>query len=68
MHVSKLFRVKEGKLDMLRQWFVVLSHERKEEAVATFAYENVSREVFVLLGLRAHDPASQADEGAQDFS
>jgi Family of unknown function (DUF6176) len=49
MRFSKIFRVKEGKLDILKQWFAVLSTERKEEAIATFAYENVTREVFVLF-------------------
>jgi hypothetical protein len=49
MHFSKLFRVKVGKLDTLKQWFDVLSNERAEEAIATFAYENVTRETFVLF-------------------
>ncbi|MBP6881482.1 MAG: hypothetical protein KBC35_02545 [Candidatus Pacebacteria bacterium] len=49
MHFSKIFRVREGKLDTLKQWFAVLSGERKEEAIATFAYENVTRETFVLF-------------------
>jgi hypothetical protein len=49
MHFSKIFKVKEGKLDTLQQWFEVLSNERREEAIATFTYENVSREVFVLF-------------------
>lgn len=47
MHFSKIFRVKAGKLETLKEWFAVLSTERKDEAVATFAYENVTREVFV---------------------
>jgi hypothetical protein len=49
MRFSKIFRVKEGKLDELKHWFEVLSNERKEEAVATFEYENVSREIFALF-------------------
>lgn len=49
MHFSKIFKVKEGKLDVIKQWFSVLSNERREEAVATFEYENVSKEVFVLF-------------------
>lgn len=49
MHFSKIFRVREGKSDTLKQWFEVLSNERKEEAIATFAYENVTREAFVLF-------------------
>lgn len=53
MHFSKIFRVKEGKLETLKRWFEVLSNERKDEAVATFEYENVSREVFALF--KGHD-------------
>jgi hypothetical protein len=49
MHFSKLFRVKDGKLDILKQWFAVLGNERREEALATFSYENIEREVFVLF-------------------
>lgn len=49
MHFSKIFKVKEGKLDTLQQWFGVLSNERREEAIVTFDYENVSREVLVLF-------------------
>lgn len=49
MQFSKIYKVKEGKLTMLRQWFLVLSNERMDEAVATFAYENVTREVFILF-------------------
>jgi hypothetical protein len=49
MHFSKVFRVKEGKLDELKNWFNLLGNERKEEAIATFSYENVEREVFVLF-------------------
>lgn len=49
MHFSKIFRVREGKLDTLKEWFDVLSNERKEEAIATFAYENVTRETFALF-------------------
>jgi hypothetical protein len=53
MKFSKIYKVKEGKLETLKQWFQVLSNERKEEALATFAYENVTREVFVLF--KGHD-------------
>ena len=49
MHFSKILKVKEGKLDTLKEWFEVLSGDRKEEAIKTFKYENVSREVFVLF-------------------
>lgn len=47
MQFSKLFKVKEGKLDTLREWFTVLAGERKEEALATFEDEHVTREIFV---------------------
>lgn len=36
-------------MDDIKSWFKVLSGDRKEEAIATFEYENVSREVFVLF-------------------
>jgi hypothetical protein len=49
MNFSKLFKVKEGKLGDLKEWFDVLSGDRTEEARATFEYENVTREVFVLF-------------------
>tara|TARA_B100001989_G_C24536339_1_gene464636 strand:- start:1656 stop:1970 length:315 start_codon:yes stop_codon:yes gene_type:complete len=49
MHFSRLLKVKEGKLETLKDWFYVLGGDRKEEAIATFEYENVSREVFALF-------------------
>lgn len=49
MKFSKLYRVKESKLSLLKEWFEILSGERKDEAIATFQYENVSREIFVLF-------------------
>ena len=56
MHFSRIFKVKEGKLEKLRQWFQVLGSERRDEALATFEYENVSREIFVLF--KGHDGAN----------
>lgn len=49
MYVSRIFRIKEGKLDTFKDWMVQLSGPRKEEAIATFAHENVTREMFVLF-------------------
>jgi hypothetical protein len=49
MHFSKLYRVKEGKLDQIINWFKELSTARKNEAIATFEYEGVKREMFVLF-------------------
>lgn len=53
MKFSRLYKVKEGKLDTLKDWFAVLGGDRRDEAMATFAYENVAREVFVLFS--GHD-------------
>ena len=49
MYFSKLLKVKEGKLETLKEWFEVLGGDRRGEAVKTFEYENVSREIFVLF-------------------
>ena len=49
MYFSRIFKVKEGKLENIKDWFNQLSTSRKEEAVATFQYEGVTREVFVLF-------------------
>jgi len=49
MHFSKIFKVKEGKLETLKDWFSEISTIRKDEAIATFAFEGVTREVFVLF-------------------
>lgn len=46
---SKLFEVKVGKVQVLKDWLVTLGAVRKKEALATFAYENITREVFVLF-------------------
>jgi hypothetical protein len=68
MRFSKIFRVKEGKLDVLKQWFLVLSSERKEEALATFAYENITREVFVLFkGYDNHHYVIAFNEGSGEY-
>lgn len=44
-----MFKVREEKLNALRKWFEILSNERRAEAIDTFEYENISREVFVLF-------------------
>jgi len=49
MHFSKILKVKEGKLETLKEWFKVLGGDRKEEVIRTFEHENVAREVFVLF-------------------
>lgn len=49
MHFSRLYKVKVGKLEVLKNWFDVLNKERRMEALATFAFENISREVFVIF-------------------
>lgn len=49
MYFSRIFKVKEGKLDKLKEWFNILDSERREEAISTFSFEKVTREVFVLF-------------------
>lgn len=49
MRFSKLFRVKEGKLERVRDWMNELSTSRQEEALGTFEYENVTREVVAIF-------------------
>ena len=46
---SKLFRVKEGKLERVKEWMSILSSSRRKEAIETFEYENVKREVVVVF-------------------
>ncbi len=49
MHFSRLFKIKEGKLEKVKDWFNQLNTQRRDEAIATFEYEQVTREVFVLF-------------------
>jgi len=49
MQFSRLFKVKTGKLGVLKNWLTILNSERKAEALATFAYENISRETFIIF-------------------
>ena len=49
LHFSRLFKVKEGKVETIKNWLTTLNTARKDEAIATFAYEGVTREVFVLF-------------------
>ncbi len=49
MHFSRIFKVKEGKLEKFKDWMHQLSTSRREEAIATFAHERITREVFVLF-------------------
>ncbi len=51
MHFSKLYKIKEGKISTLKKWFSVLENQRVDEAIATFASENITRETFVLFSL-----------------
>lgn len=46
---SKLWRVKEGKADIFRAWMAEMDGSRRDEALATFDYENVTREVFAMF-------------------
>ncbi len=49
MHFSKLFKIKEEKVEKIRDWFAQLSGLRRAEAIATFGYENITREAFVIF-------------------
>ena len=49
MHFSKIFKVKEGKLEKVKEWFNILNTIRREEALSTFSYEGITREIFVLF-------------------
>lgn len=49
MYFSKLFKIKDGKLEVFRDWMDQLGTARRDEALATFAFEHVSREIFVLF-------------------
>ena len=49
MYLSRIFKVREGKLDKITEWFTLLRTTRSKEAVATFECEGVSREVWALF-------------------
>jgi hypothetical protein len=49
LYFGRLNKVKDGKLEKTLDWLNTLSTVRRDEAIATFAYEGVSREVFVLF-------------------
>ncbi|HTU12437.1 MAG TPA: DUF6176 family protein [Allosphingosinicella sp.] len=49
MYPSRLYMVKQGMLQEVQDWMLTLSTVRREEALATFQYEDVDREIFVLF-------------------
>lgn len=49
MYFGKILKVKPEKLDKVRKWFSEMGTLRKEEALATFSFEGVTREVFTLF-------------------
>ncbi len=53
MYFSRIFKVKDGKLLRLKEWMEQLSTVRRSEAINTFEYENVTREIFVYF--KGHD-------------
>ena len=55
MDFSKLYKVKEGKLNTIKEWFEVLERDKKEEALKTFEYEQITREIFVLFHAETGD-------------
>ncbi len=46
---SRIFKIKEGKVETFKHWMNEISTTRRDEAIATFEYENVTREVFALF-------------------
>jgi hypothetical protein len=61
---SRIFKIKEGKLDVFKNWMNELSTTRRDEAIATFDYENVTREVFaVFKGKDGEDYVVAFNEG-----
>jgi hypothetical protein len=49
MYFGRILKVKPEKLDTVKNWFNQLSTTRKTEAISTFAYESVTREVFSIF-------------------
>jgi hypothetical protein len=49
LYFSMLWKIKAGKLDVFRDWMNQLKDVRREEALATFGHESITREVFVLF-------------------
>jgi len=49
MYFSKIFKIKEGKLEKFKSWLHSLETDRREEALKTFEYENITREVFAIF-------------------
>ncbi len=49
MHFSKIFKVREGKLEKWKGWMRELDTTRRKEALETFEFENITRETFVLF-------------------
>jgi hypothetical protein len=49
MHFSRIWKVREGKLETFKNWMDQLDDARRDEALATFEFEHVTREAFVLF-------------------
>lgn len=49
LYFSKIFKIREGKLDRVKEWMHELSGPRKQEAEDTFVFENVNREVVAIF-------------------
>lgn len=62
-----LFKIKEGKLNVWKEWCNELMHSRKEEAIATFADENVKRETFVMFTTKEGNFVTGRNEYIEDL-
>jgi len=49
MYFGRILKVKPEKLDTVKNWFNQISTTRKNEAISTFAFEGVTREVFSIF-------------------
>lgn len=49
MYFGRLYKIKDGKLEKIRDWFNKLNTDLRDEAIATFSHEGVQREVFALF-------------------
>lgn len=49
MYFGRILKVKPEKLDKVKTWFNEMNTTRREEALSTFSFEGITREVFSLF-------------------
>lgn len=55
LYFSKLFRIKQGKLEIFTDWLNTINGPLKEEALTTLTQERVTRETYVLFRNKNQD-------------